>query len=256
MRTRPDLHADGGMLWRFLGLLPLLLAAAPGGGASLPTPGSGGIIDVPSTCQGSAAACLGASVPIPGGSAGAVGNGVEECLGGRIVTPDTGGQSDAVPYCPDVDGDGVADVPPSHAQVVAALCPSAPPAVLGRSPADRGVTGLSTWVWSAGEHLQQAAGTVALYPSWCRVQATSFSVDTGDIHAGELGHARVHTAEVPGWEGPDTPIQHLYERVGAYELSLTIGWVRTTQAGVDTVASTATIQYPVAEVVTTATTPP
>ncbi|HUG83544.1 MAG TPA: hypothetical protein VMM13_03220, partial [Euzebya sp.] len=74
------------------------------------------------------------------GSAGSTSPPQPGCISGRIVTPEAGGQSDGFPHCPDTDGDGIADTPavPTHAEVVAAICPSPPPAMVGHNPREYG----------------------------------------------------------------------------------------------------------------------
>ncbi len=199
-------------------------------------------------------ACVGVLDALPGSATlGVVGN-AEGCAGGRIV--DAGAeQSDAIPYCPDVDGDGVADPPPTHGQIVAALCPTAPEPVLATSPPEEGYTGLETWFWSAGPHQVTETGTVAGYRVSCQLEAVEFAVDTGDVHAQEFGHPRHYTSTAPGHDGADTDITHLYERVDTYTQTLAITWARRTHAGADRITSSSTRDYPVLEIRAVATTP-
>ena len=215
--------------------------------------GGGGAIDERPECLGSALTCYGVLSALPGStSLGVVGN-AEGCAGGRIV--DAGAeQSDAIPYCPAVDGDGIADPPPTHGQIVAALCPSAPEPVLATSPPDEGYTGLETWFWSTGTHQVTESGTVGGYAVSCRLEAVEFAVDTGDVHADEFGHPRRYTSTSPGHDGADTEITHLYERVDTYTQTLTITWSRRTQMGADRTTSTTPRDYPVREIRAVATT--
>ncbi|HUG85367.1 MAG TPA: hypothetical protein VMM13_12420 [Euzebya sp.] len=209
--------------------------------------------DENSACFISPAACLGAGTPLPvAGSAGSTSPPQPGCISGRIVTPEAGGQSDGFPYCPDTDGDGIADTPavPTHAEVVAAICPSPPPAVVGHNPREYGITGLHTWLWSAGDTTSRSAsGTIRTYPVTCTLTATSFHFDTGDPHAQRYGHPRSYTSDQPGGEHEDTPVQHFWEVKGTFTLTHTVTWSRTSDVGADTTTTTTATDYPVKEVV-------
>ena len=214
----------------------------------------GGVLGGGEGCQASALECHGVGEPLNGSDTIGVVGGAPGCQGGRIVDVPAE-QSDAIPYCPDNDGDGIADLPPTHGEIVTSVCPAAPPPTLRTSPTDTGITGLDTWYWSAGPHTTSASGSIRGYPVNCTLTAAQFTLDTGDTHAAEFGHPRTHTSTTPGHDSPDTDITHLYERTGTYTLRLTITWTRATSAGTDQTTSTTTRTYPVAEVITTATTP-
>ena len=216
--------------------------------------GGGALDDEFGPCTASPLACTGVNTPLNGSDSLGLVGGVNGCQGGRIVDAPAD-QSDAIPYCPDTNGDGIADLPPTHTEIVAAICPSPPTPDLRTSPTDTGITGLDTWYWSNGPHTASASGTIRGYPVDCTLTASRFTVDTGDIHADEFGTTRTHTTTDPGHDGPDTPITHLYERTGTYQLTLTISWTRTTTAGADTTTSATSRPYPVAEIRTVATTP-
>ena len=235
-----------------------LLALVLLGAVNIPDPSGGGGhggSDGGNACVLGPLACVGVLDALPGSSTlGVVGN-AEGCAGGRIV--DAGAeQSDAIPYCPDVDGDGIADPPPTHGQIVAALCPSVPAPALATSPPDEGYTGLETWFWSTGTHQVTETGTVGGYAVSCRLEAVEFAVDTGDVHADEFGHPRHYTSTSPGHDGADTEITHLYERVDTYTQTLSITWSRRTQMGADRTTSSTTRDYPVLEIRAVATTGP
>ncbi len=233
----------------------LLLLGAQTTPSTSPSDDSGGAsAGGAGTCTDSPLECSGVNTPLNGSDTVGVVGGVAGCQGGRIVDIETD-HSDAIPYCPDNDGDGIADLPPTHGEIVANVCPAAPPPALRTSPTDTGITGLDTWYWSAGPHTTSASGSIRGYPVNCTLTAAQFTLDTGDTHAAEFGHPRTHTSTTPGHDGPDTDLTHLYERTGTYTLRLTITWTRATSAGTDQTTSTTTRTYPVAEVITTATTP-
>ena len=235
-----------------LSLVLTLMAAVP---LYAQSEGDGGAIGGgEGTCQLTLLECSGVGDPLNGSDTIGVVGGAPGCQGGRIVDVPAE-QSDAIPYCPDNDGDGIADLPPTHGEIVTSVCPAAPPPTLRTSPTDTGITGLDTWYWSAGPHTTSASGSIRGYPVNCTLTAAQFTLDTGDTHAAEFGHRRTHTSTTPGHDGPDTDITHLYERTGTYTLRLTITWTRATSAGTDQTTSTTTRTYPVAEVITTATTP-
>lgn len=239
-------------------ILNLVVVGGPSSAQEdLRPPGGGGGADVGQgvACTASPLDCYGVLDALPGSSTlGVVGN-AEGCAGGRIV--DAGAQqSDAIPYCPDVDGDGIADPPPTHGQIVAALCPSAPAPILATSPPDEGYTGLETWFWSTGTHQVTETGTVGGYAVSCRLEAVEFAVDTGDVHAEEFGHPRHYTSMSPGHDGADTEITHLYERVDTYTQTLSITWSRRTQMGADRTTSSTSRDYTVLEIRAVATTGP
>lgn len=240
---------------RHLPLLVLLLLAlaADLDDSSSPGQGAGNQGESVIDCTASPVICGGAR-PLNGSDTIGVAGGVNGCQGGRIVDIPAA-QSDAIPWCADNDGDGIADLPPTHPEIVAAICPGPPAPDLRSSPTDTGITGLDTWYWSAGPHQATTSGTIRGYPVACALTASQFTLDTGDTHAAEFGTSRTHTTTDPGHDGPDTPLTHLYERVGTYQLTLTISWTRSTTAGTDTTTTTTTRPYPVAEVRTAATTP-
>lgn len=150
----------------------------------------------------------------------------------RIVTT-SDGNSDTIPYCPDNDGDGIADAPPTAAEITA-TCPPPPATNLAISPARYGITGLDTWYWHDGPTDLSTATTIRGYAVSCTLTATTFHLDTGDPHAAEFDRNRHHTSDTNGHEGPDSPLQHLYERTGTYPVQLTITWTRTTSPSTGT----------------------
>lgn len=238
-------------------------------------------------CVLSPAECLGATNPLPiAGSAGST-NPRPGCQTGRVVTPDAGAQSDAMPFCPDgnspgngaadpsttgqagaagpqddLQGDGPAEPPPppppppTHPEIVATVCPPSPSPVIGHSPHQYGITGLETWLWSDGIHTSTATGVIRGYPVDCTLTATQFTFDTGDDHAGRYGHQRVYTSPDPGTEDETTDVRHMWEVKGTYQLALTITWSRTSNYGADTTTSTTTKAHPVKEIVIGMTTAP
>lgn len=236
----------------------LALAATGPASVNRPLPGAGDATGgIETGCTLTPAACLGAGTPLPvSGSAGSTQPGLG-CLTGRIVTPDAGGQSDSLPWCPDLTGDGIADLPapPTHGEIVAEVCPTPPAAVLGVNPRDFGITGIHTWLWADGDTAARAAsGTIRFHPVTCTLTPSRFDFDTADVHAHRFGHQRRYTATGPGHEGEDTEVQHLWEVTGVYPISLTITWARATTAGVDRVTTTTTRDYQVNEVRTATTT--
>lgn len=235
------------------------VAAQTGGGQSPGTVGG---------CVSSPAACLGAPVSLPvGGSAGST-TPDDGCRTGRIVTPDAGGQSDRLPYCPDVDGDGVADEPapppppPSHGEVVAAVCPSPSSPVIGASPDSFGVTGIETWLWDADDPQSTTiSGSIRGYAVTCTTAPTAWTFDTGDPHAARWGHARTYTTDRAGSDDAGTDVRHMWEVDGTYTLTLDVRWSRTTTLdgaplGADQTTTSATRTYQVHEVRPVPTTAP
>lgn len=237
-------------------------------------------------CVLSPAECLGATNPLPvAGSAGST-NPRPGCQTGRVVTPDAGAQSDAMPFCPDgnsagngatgspttgqagtaggqddLQDDGKAPPPPpppppTHPEIVATVCPPSPSPVIGHSPHQYGITGLETWLWSDGLHTAGAAGVIRGYPVDCTLTAIQFTFDTGDDHAERYGHQRVYTSANPGTEDETTDVRHMWEVKGTYQLALTITWSRTSNYGGDTTTSTTTKSHPVKEIVIGMTTAP
>ena len=200
------------------------------------------------------AECIGAGVHIPGGDLGGTG-GAPGCLAGRIVDPtteDDGVQSDGIPYCPDNDGDGIADAPPTAAEIIA-TCPAPPSAMIGISPHAEagGITGLETWFWHDGDTTASSASSIRGYAVSCRLDAVRFVVATGDIHAAEFGSPRAYAADRPGHEGEDTQMRHVYERVDTYTVTLGVAWVRSTSPSTGTATidgPTASLSYRVREV--------
>lgn len=242
-----------------LALLALaLLAAVP----SPAEPGGGGSVGVEDGCRDTPAVCLGAgtALPVEGSAGSTLPN--PGCVSGRIVTPEAGGQSDGLPFCPDVviDAEGnaiaVAPPPPTHAEVVAQVCPAVPPAVVGHNPREFGITGFHTWLWSAGDTgSRSASGVIRSYPVTCSVTATRFDFDTGDGHAQRYGHARSYRSVEPGGEHEGTPVQHFWEVKGSYTLSHTVTWARVSSVGADAVTRSTEVGYPVKEIVAGMTTP-
>jgi hypothetical protein len=243
-----------------ISLTVLLLCVLPAEGqpaSGLPG-GGGGSVDVEGPCRTAPAACLGALTPLPvAGSAGST-QPDAGCRTGRIVTPDAGGQSDALPWCPDTDGDGVADPPappPSHAEITAALCPAPPAPAIGTNPHAHSITGLATWLWDDSDPAASTThGSIRGHPVSCTLTPSRWTFDTGDPHAARYGHPTRHTATAPGEESETTPTQHTYEVTGTYTIALTVTWDRTTTAGADRPTATTSRDHQVKQVRTGATT--
>ncbi len=183
-------------------------------------------------CQASPAACLGAGTPLPLPGVDGSTSPFPGCRVGRILDAETG-QSDAVPFCPDVDGDGVADAPaPPTAAEVVAICPPLPAPQIGHNPHQYGITGMETWLWDASAPIAQTTtGTIRSYAVSCTLTPTTWTFDTGDPHAARYGHARTYTSTSPGTEAETTEVRHLWEVTGTYTLTLTTTWERTTAVG-------------------------
>lgn len=252
-------------------VLSLFLVAATG--VVGPSNGAGGVgaaDDGKSPCTSTPAACQGASTPLPGQ---AVADGVGStaarpgCATNRVVTTDGRVQSDSMPYCPqgpgagdgpatvDSDGDGTPDAPappppPTHAEIVSEVCPAPSPARVGHNPREYGITGMDTWLWSAGDNSpRSAAGTIRGYAVTCALTAVEFTFDTNDTNAARYGHPRTYSSSVPGSESETTEVKHFWETKGTYRLELIVTWQRVTSVGADTVTRTAVADYPVKEIV-------
>lgn len=140
--------------------------------------------------------------------------------------------------------------PPTHDEIITAVCPDLPPAEIGHNPREYGITGMHTWLWSAGDNTTKTtSGVIRGYPVDCILAATTFQVDTNDPNAARYGHRRTYTATAPGSETATTEMQHFWETKGTYQLTLTVTWQRITTVGTDYPTRTATVDYPVKEVV-------
>lgn len=261
--------------------------AQPTGTPSRPG-GGGGPIGEQSPCTSTPAACQGASRALPGqAEAGTAGSTLPApgCQTGRVVTTDGAVQSDSMPFCPDssgggavapsgpgaagttqvdTDGDGTPDAPapppppppPTHPEIVAAVCPDPPVPVIGHNPREYGITGMHTWLWSAGDNApRSASGVIRTYPVTCKLTAARFDVDTGDDNAERYGHPRSYTSTAPGSETETTEMQHFWEVKGTYPMTLTITWTRVSNYGSDSTTATASADYPVKEIVVGMTAP-
>lgn len=146
--------------------------------------------------------------------------------------------------------------PPTHGEIVSQICPPPPEPTLGLSPSARGYTGTETWMWSQGPHSAGNTGTIRGYAASCTLTASRFTFEVADPYAETYGHPSTYTSTEPGHRGETTDARHFWEVTGSYPLSLTITWARSTSAGSDTITSTATTDYDVAEIRPAPTTSP
>lgn len=137
--------------------------------------------------------------------------------------------------------------PPTIGEVWRAVALPAP--TLWLSPVREGVTGLATWVWATSPTTLAIDVTIDGYRVVGQAQLTGYAFTTGD---GTTTDSRgVGTASAPA-------LQHVYDRVGTYPLSVTTTWSATvTMSGpgfaarptpIGTALVEATHDYPVVQV--------
>jgi hypothetical protein len=129
-----------------------------------------------------------------------------------------------------------------------AVALAAPP--IGVSPADEGVVGLGTWLWTGGPAQVQVAVSLNGYTVSGTAHVVEYRFDGGD---GDVASApSAGTRDVPA-------ATHIYDRKGTYALSVSSLWdADVTMAGPGLAAPvpvaigravlTATRDYPVVEV--------
>jgi hypothetical protein len=138
--------------------------------------------------------------------------------------------------------------PPTIADVWDAVGIPAPP--IGVSPADEGVVGLGTWLWSGGATQVQVAVTLDGYTVSGTAHLVEYRFDGGDGAS----------ASAPGAGSDQHPAAtHVYDRKGTYALSVASAWdaeVTMVGPGITTpvpiaigrAVVTTTQDYPVVEV--------
>jgi hypothetical protein len=138
--------------------------------------------------------------------------------------------------------------PPTIGEIWNAVGLPTPP--VGASPAARGITGLPTWVWTAGS----APVAVGVALDGYRVTGTARVVGYG-VYSGEGGWVRSNEAGAAG----DPASAHTYETTGTYRLGVATLWTATavmtgpglaTPLTIDlgTAVVTNALDYPVVEI--------
>ena len=121
---------------------------------------------------------------------------------------------------------------------------------IGVSPAAKGITGLPTWVWTAGSAPVGVAVSLLGY----RVTGTASIVGYG-VFPGEGGWVRSATAGRAG----DPAFAHVYEHTGIYRLGVATLWTATAvmtgpglaapvRINLGTAVVTNALDYPVAQI--------
>ena len=229
-------------------------------------PSGGGSAAGESGCTSTPVSCEGASTPLPGQTVAvdAGTTGVQDgCLTGRIVTTGTGQtHSDYLPFCPDIDGDGIADPPangtaipverrpPTHQDIIdEGVCPTIPTPAIGVNPREWGITGYHTWLWdTTTPGPQRDDGNIRGYYVECTITPTTWTFDVNEPTAERYGHQQQYTADNHGTETETTDIQHMWSTKGTYPITLTVQWDRVSNYGQDSDIGTNTRPYQVNEI--------
>lgn len=90
-----------------------------------------------------------------------------------------------------------------------------PTPTLGLSPITAGVTGLPTWVWGSSPTTIAINASINGYTITGTATLVGWRFDTGDGAVVDTGS---------GGDADDPAVQHVYERVGTYPLSITTTW--------------------------------
>jgi hypothetical protein len=129
---------------------------------------------------------------------------------GRLCVPFAGAPANAAPAAP------TPPQPPTLGEIWNAVGLPTPP--VGASPDAKGITGLPTWVWTAGSAPVAVAVNLAGY----RVTGTARVIGYG-VFPGEGGWVRSDVAGGPG----EPASEHTYETTGTYRLGVATVWTAT-----------------------------